>query len=82
MMVKLLVKLRKGWNMKIELKDYEKYFEELNEIVEKLDSSDVKLDEAIILHKKGLEIYKALKDILDEEELSLKEYSEKEGFNG
>lgn len=68
--------------MKIELKDYEKYFEELNEIVEKLDSSDVKLDEAIILHKKGLEIYKALKDILDEEELSLKEYSEKEGFNG
>lgn len=81
-MVKLLVKLRKGWNMKIELKDYEKYFEELNEIVEKLDSSDVKLDEAIILHKKGLEIYKALKDILDEEELSLKEYSEKEGFNG
>lgn len=68
--------------MKIELKDYEKYFEELKEIVEKLDSSEVKLDEAISLHKKGLDIYKALKNLLDEEELVLKEYSEKEGFNG
>ena len=68
--------------MKIELKDYEKYFEELKEIVEKLDSSEVKLDEAISLHKKGLYIYKALKNLLDEEELVLKEYSEKEGFNG
>lgn len=57
--------------MKIELKDYEKYLEELKDIVNELNNTNISLDDSIKLYTKGIKIHKALSDILEEEKLNI-----------
>ncbi len=57
--------------MKIELKEYEKYLEELKNIVNNLNSTEIDLDESIKLYTRGIKIHKALNDILEEEKLNI-----------
>lgn len=64
--------------MKIDLKDYEKYLARLDEIIVKLNSADISLDESISLYKEGIEIYKALSKLLNDKEHSLKVFKDGE----
>ncbi len=52
-----------------EQQNFEKQLQQLEEIVEKLDSSDVPLDESLKLYEEGIAVYRALnKRIIEAEQ--------------
>lgn len=48
--------------------NFEKQLQQLEEIVEKLDSSDVPLDESLKLYEEGIAVYRALNKRITEAE--------------
>lgn len=52
--------------------DYSQLKSELDEVLAKLQGSDVNVDEALILHQKGLELVSKLEDYLSSAENNIK----------
>lgn len=68
--------------MKIELKDYEEFYNKLNDIVNRLESEQISLEESLKLYEEGIEIHKSLKDILEHEKLRLLKFNSEEFVEG
>ncbi len=62
--------------MKIEIKDYEIHMNRLMEILNKLESENLTLDENITLYDEGITLYNSLKDLLNNEIGNLKIYKD------
>lgn len=62
--------------MKIELKDYEVHLNRLMEIINKLESDNLSLEENIKLYNEGIQLYNSLKELLDTEIGNLKVYKD------
>ncbi|MDO5719036.1 MAG: exodeoxyribonuclease VII small subunit [Tissierellia bacterium] len=62
--------------MEIKLKDYEKNLNRLVEIVNRLDSNNISLEESIKLYDEGTKLYKGLRSVLEEERGKLKVYED------
>ena len=57
---------------------FEKQMQKLQEIVEKLETGDVELDESIALYEEGLKLSRELKKQLNDFETKINELNEKE----
>ena len=55
---------------------FEQQMKKLQEIVEKLERSDIELDESIALYEEGLKLSKALKDQLEQFEKKISELNQ------
>ena len=55
---------------------FEQQMKKLQEIVEKLERSDIELDESIALYEEGLKLSKALKDQLEQFEKKITELNQ------
>ena len=55
---------------------YEKDYKRLEEIVKKLESGDISLDESVKLHEEGVTLYKSLEKTLKEYEGKINVMSE------
>ena len=63
-------------NMKDEQFDFEKEMKRLDEIVAKISSQDLSLDESLTLYKEGQEIVKKLEKALEEAQEKIEEVIE------
>lgn len=68
--------------MKIELKDYEEFYDKLNNIVNRLENEQVSLEESLKLYEEGVEIHKSLKEILEDEKLRILKFNSNEFIEG
>ena len=59
------------------VKSFEDLFEQLESIVEKMDTGDIELEESLALFEKGISIVKEGKKKLDEAEIKIKKYTHK-----
>ena len=59
------------------VKSFEYLFEQLESIVEKMDTGDIELEESLALFEEGISIVKEGKKKLDEAELKIKKLTHK-----
>ncbi len=60
-----------GVNMKKEDKNLETSFQELNEIISKLEQEDIKLEDSFLLYQEGMKLLKHCNDSIDKVEKKL-----------
>ncbi len=60
-----------GVNMKKEDKNLETSFQELNEIISKLEQEDIKLEDSFLLYQEGMKLLKYCNDSIDKVEKKL-----------
>ena len=64
-------------SIKNKVKSFEDLFEQLENIVKKMDTGDIELEESLALFEKGISIVKEGKKKLDEAELKIKKLTHK-----
>lgn len=63
-------------NKKIEMMSFEEAYNELEQTLSAMEKSDVTLEESMKLFKRGVELYKRCKVLIDSASLSVKEILE------
>ena len=61
---------------------YEEAFSRMQEVLEKLENGNVKLDESLKLYEEGIKLYRYCNMILDEAELKITKFNTIQGEEG